>query len=156
VKIRALSVERKWRRCSKVSRARRFAPSRVTYHGNVSRSNKSASSAQFIPLLSLSLCPYACAHMPLPPFARRCFFLFLSLFLSRPVRAFVSLFLRTTDRSESMSRMHPDAYDTRGSVSERNGHERKRERDVPRRDGRLTVRRRKNVIVSLVRACDEG
>jgi len=59
-----------------------------------------------------------------------------------------------------MSRMHPDAYDTRGSVSERNEHKRKRERererDVPRRDGRLTVRRRKNVIVSLVRACDEG
>jgi len=135
-KIRALSVERKWRRCSKVSRARRFAPSRVTYHGNVSRSNKSASSAQFIPLLSLFLF--------VRTRARICRFLLSHAAVSLSLSLSLSLFL-----SFSLS---PRAR-VRFSLPER-----ERERETRSAKGRAAHGQttEKCNSVSLVRACDEG
>lgn len=95
----ALSIEGKWHRRSKVSRARRFTPNRITYHANASRSNKSASPVQFIlsplPLAPPPSVPFSLfVRHPVPSFAHRHFF---------PHHCpFVSLDLS----GGSMSRMH--------------------------------------------------
>lgn len=135
-RIYALSVERKWRRRSKVSQARRFTPSRITYHGNVSRSNKSASPVQFIPL---SVCAVA-------------FFRALPLFFSTSSCSTVLLVL-LTDRCHACILMHITLRFSgpRAEQSERD------EGDIPRiwydgwRDSSWSDGK-KNVIVSL-RAC---
>ncbi|EZA50383.1 hypothetical protein X777_11194, partial [Ooceraea biroi] len=69
-------------------------------------------------LFSPPLCLCVCVYTPFPPFAHRYFF-----FLSSRARPFPSTL--PADRSESMSRMYPDAYDITllGSASERNEHD---------------------------------
>lgn len=119
-----LSVEQKWHRRSKVSRARRFTPSRITYHGNVSRLNKSAVASTIYP-------PFCVCRF----FLSRRHFFFLP---HRPVRLLVLL----ADRCHACI---PIPIASSFSQTEQSEHD---EEDIPRvrwSKGQLMVRRQRKM-----------